>query len=89
MAKDLKQFLDKVKRELPEDYIEVSRPVNPCNYDVTAILEHLTQKNRFPLVVFKNPSNLQGKEAGIPIVSNVFARRERCALALDEKAEVI
>jgi len=83
VAKDLKHFLDSVKKELPDDYVEVTRPVNPDNYDVTAILEHLTQKNQFPMVVFKNPSNLQGKEAGIPIVSNVFARRERCALALD------
>jgi UbiD family decarboxylase len=83
LAKDLKHFLNKVKRELPVDYAEVSRPVDPNNFDVTAILEHLTQKNKFPLVLFKNPINLQGKEAGIPIVSNVYARRERCALALD------
>ncbi|MGI6318441.1 MAG: hypothetical protein ACOX1J_06945 [Dethiobacteria bacterium] len=83
MAKDLRFFLEKVKSELPDDYIEVTRPVDPNNFDVTAILEHLTKQNKFPLVLFKNPKNLKGEDAEIPVVSNVFAKRERCALALD------
>jgi len=46
VAKDLQHFLEKVKKELPGDYVEVTRPVNPDNFDVTAILEHLTQKKK-------------------------------------------
>ncbi len=87
MAKDLRFFLEKVKSELPDDYIEVTRPVDPNNFDVTAILEHLTKQNKFPLVLFKNPKNLKGEDAEIPVVSNVFAKRERCALALDWPVE--
>ncbi|NLX90458.1 MAG: UbiD family decarboxylase [Firmicutes bacterium] len=83
MAKDLRYFLEKVKNELPDDYIEVTRSVDPNNFDITAILEHLTKQNKFPLVLFKNPKNLKGEDTEIPVVSNVFAKRERCALALD------
>ncbi len=83
MTKTLKSFIDQVKNSEKDNFAKVTMPVDPNNYDVTAILEHLTQKNKFPMVVFENPKNLQGKEAGIPIVSNVFAKRERCALALD------
>lgn len=83
MAKDLKSFLEKVKLELPDDYQEVTRAVDPNNYDITAILEHLTKRQKFPMVLFANPQNLRGEEGGIPVISNVFARRERCALALD------
>ena len=87
MAKDLHYFISKVKTELPNDYVSVTKPVDPCNFDVTAILEHLTLRKEFPMVVFENPKNLRGEDAGIPIVSNVFARRERCALALDFPAD--
>jgi len=83
MPKDLRVFLEKVKDELPGDYVEVVRPIDPGKHEVTAILEHLTRQKRFPLVKFVNPKNMRGKESDIPIVSNVYARRERCALALD------
>lgn len=83
MPKDLKEFLEKVKSETPEGCVEITRAIDPQQYEVTAILEHLTLKKRFPLVKFTNPKNLRGEDAGIPIVSNVFAERERCALALD------
>jgi 2,5-furandicarboxylate decarboxylase 1 len=83
LAKDLRSFLEKVKNELPNDFVEVTRPVDPNNFDVTAILEHLTKKGKFPLVLFKNARDLKGEDTDISIVSNVFAKRERCALALD------
>ena len=81
MAKDLRFFLEKVKTELPDDYVKVTRSVDPNNFDVTAILEHLTKRNKFPLVLFKNPKNLKGEDTEISVVSNVFAKRERCAVA--------
>jgi len=83
MAKDLRSFLDQVKKELPNDYLSIKKPVDPVNFDVTAILEHLTLKKKDPLVVFEDPKNMKGEASGMRLVSNIFATRERCALALD------
>ena len=83
MAKGLRAFLDKVKNEYPNQYATVEKPVNPADFDVTAILEHLTLKKKDPLVVFEKPKNFKGEVSDIRLVSNIFATRERCALALD------
>ena len=83
MAKDLRVFLDKIKKEHPEQYAVVEKPVNPADFDVTAILEHLTLKKKDPLVVFEKPKNLKGELTDIRLVSNIFATRERCAYMLD------
>ena len=87
MAKDLRAFLDKVKKEYPDNYATVEKPVNPADFDVTAILEHMTQKKKDPLVVFEKPKNLKGEVSDIRLVSNIFATRARCALALDWPVE--
>ncbi len=83
MAKDLSSFINRLKESFPDDVVEVNRTVKPSNYDVTAILEHLTQANRFPLVVFNSAENLLGEKSQFSIVSNVFGTRERCATILD------
>jgi len=83
MAKDLRTFLDKVKKEHPDNYAAVEKVVNPADFDVTAILEQMTRKKKDPVVVFEKPKNLLGEVSDIQLVSNMFATRARCALALD------
>ena len=83
MAKDLRAFLDKVKKDHPDNYATVEKPVDPANFDVTAILEHMTMKKKDPLVVFEKPKDLRGDVSDIQLVSNIFATRARCALTLD------
>jgi 2,5-furandicarboxylate decarboxylase 1 len=83
VAKDLSGFIAKLRREYPQEIVEIDRPVRPDQFEVTALLEHLTKAKRFPLVLFRNCADLKGRAAGVPIATNVFARRERCALALD------
>ena len=83
MPKSLRNFLEQVKTQLPDQYVEVRRPIDPAKHECTAILEHLTREQKFPLVKFVNPKNLRGEDSEMPIVSNVYARRERCAIALD------
>jgi UbiD family decarboxylase len=83
MAKDLRAFLDQVKKEHPDHYAVVEKPVNPANFDVTAILMHMMQKKKHPLAFFEKPKNLRGEVTDIQLVSNIFDTRERCAYALD------
>ncbi len=83
MPKDLGGFIKHLHQHHPQELLEIDRCVKPKQFEVTAVLKHLTNLNRFPTVLFQRCENLRGQESGIPIVANLFARRERCALALD------
>lgn len=82
MPKSLRSFIEQIDHQHPEDLAVVKRPIDAGNYDVTAVLEHLTQRKRFPMVLFESTRDLYGNDSGIRILSNVFASRERIADAL-------
>lgn len=66
-------------RDRPSEFRTVSRPVDPANFDVTAILEHLDRGKQYPAVLFEHPKNLHGEPSDIPVLSNLWATRARCA----------
>jgi 2,5-furandicarboxylate decarboxylase 1 len=82
MAKDLHSFLKDLQANYPNDVVHIEKEVNPADFDATAILEHLNKRGRRPLAIFEHAKNLLGEDSGIPLVMNVFATRERCAVAL-------
>src|SRR5919205_2894526 len=82
MARELREFLDLLERRYPDQIVRVHKEVDPASFDVTAILQHLENRDRYPLVLFERPRNLKGEVARFPLVSNVYATRERCAIAL-------
>ena len=51
------------------------------HFGVTAVLQRLENEGRFPLVLFENVADLNGKP-GCKVVGNLFADRQFCALAL-------
>jgi UbiD family decarboxylase len=83
MAKDLHGFVKQMEATFPDDVVRVERQVDPSRFDVAAILQHLEDRGEEPMVLFERPLNLRGEISSIPILVNVFARRERCAAALD------
>jgi 2,5-furandicarboxylate decarboxylase 1 len=83
MAKDLREFLKRIEETLPRDFIKVDKVVDPANFDVAAVLQHLADRGEQPMVMFERPLNIKRDPSGIRILVNVFARRERCAVALD------
>lgn len=83
MAKDLRHFLAQLARDYPNDLVEVSRPVRPAEFEVTALLEHLDRRGLYPAVHFLAPTDVQGRASEFTLLSNVFGTRERCAAALD------
>ena len=83
----LRSFLELLEKECPREMIRISRPVDPARFEVTAILKHLENRGKFPLVRFDQPKNLKGDVSPHPLLSNIFATRERCALALGLKPE--
>ncbi len=82
MAKDLRSFLEKVQKEMPEELITIRKEVDP-KFEITAIQQKLEDENRWPILLFENVKNLYGEPSGFNVVTNVFATRQSCALALD------
>lgn len=83
----LRAFIEDLEREHPDQVIHVGEPVNPAAFEVTAVLKHLELRRKFPLVVFDRPLDLRGRPSPLPIATNIYATRERCAMALGLRAE--
>jgi len=66
-------------RDRPSEFRTVSRPVEPANFDVTAILEHLDRRREYPAVLFEHPSTLHGQPSQFPLLANLWGTRARCA----------
>ena len=82
MAQDLSTYLDLVKRNNPEDFLVVSREVDPA-YEITAITVKLEQEaKRRPILLFEKV-----KGTKFPVLTNLHASRARLALAMNAKPE--
>jgi len=87
MPKSLQSFLAELREQAPEELLDIEKRVDPDTFDVTAILEHLTARKRFPTVLFHRSKNQLHEDGAFPIVSNVFGTRERIARALGVAVE--
>ena len=59
MARELREFLDLLQERYPDQMVRVHKEVDPAHFDVTAILQHLENRDRYPLVLFEQPRNLR------------------------------
>lgn len=82
MAKQLQDYLNQLEKKRPHDFVRVTRAVAPAKFEVTALLQHLEDEKRYPTVLFEKPLTVRGDTSAFPLLSNVFASRDRCALAL-------
>ena len=87
MGKDLHTFLNKIEKEYPQYLIKIEKEIDPLSFEVSAIIQHLTNQNRHSIVLFDKTKNLEGNSSKFPLVYNIFVTRELCALALDLPAE--
>jgi 2,5-furandicarboxylate decarboxylase 1 len=85
MHMDLRAFLDDLQERLPYDFVRIERTVAPHQFEVTALLQHLENQKKFPVLFFEKPLSMDGKPSAFPLLSNVFATRQRCALSLGMK----
>jgi UbiD family decarboxylase len=86
MKMTLRGFLEQMKAQLPHDIVHVKREIAPARFEVTALLQHLENERKFPVLLFEKPLDVEGKPSAFPLLSNVFATRQRCALSLGMKA---
>src|SRR5688572_365760 len=85
-SKNLGDYLQSLAGR-PDDLQVVARRARVQDFEATALLEHLTRQGRYPTVLWTAPENVLGEPSGFHLVSNVFARRERCAEALGLPAD--
>lgn len=81
MAKDLRGFLDQL-RTLEGELLEIKRPIRPHQFEVTALLKQLHDRDRRAAVHFTSPTDLYGAPSDFSVLSNSYATRARCALML-------
>ena len=77
MSKDLRQYLELVKKAGDDFYVEVKRPLKP-KYEVSVLQQKLVKEGRFPVVYCPE---IEGSK--LPLVSNLFGCYELLGLALD------
>jgi len=73
----LSSFLNLLEQDYPHEMIRVSRPVDPARYEVSAVLKHLENRGKFPLVCFEEPKDVEGRPCPHTLLSNVFASRDK------------
>ena len=83
MAKDLRSYLSKMRKEYPQHIVTIEKEVDPLSFEVSAIMQQLIDQNRHPVVLFNKTRNVNRRPSTFPMVDNVFSTRELCALGLD------
>ena len=81
------EYFNSLKKKYPDEIVTIDDEINPASFEVTAILRHLELAGKYPLVYFTRPLNLKGEVSKFPLATNVFASRQRCALALGLRPE--
>jgi UbiD family decarboxylase len=87
MAQGFREYLDHLESKHPSEILHVDGVVNPAAFDVTTVLTHLERQGKYPMTLFSNCLNLKGEISRFPLATNIYASRQRCALALGLEAE--
>jgi 2,5-furandicarboxylate decarboxylase 1 len=80
MSQDLRSYLNLIKQDQPEDFLTVSREVDPA-FEITAITVKLEQEAKLrPILLFEKV-----KGTKFPVLTNLHAGRSRLAAAIHAK----
>jgi len=79
--KNMRSFIEVLRRSYPEQVVEISEAVNP-EYEVTAIQRELGRTGADPVLIFKK---IVGSD--IPLVTNLYGNRSRLAFALNTEPQ--
>lgn len=85
--KDLHLFLSQYEELYPEEVVHIEKEVS-ARYQVTALVTHLEKEKRFPVLVFHNVSNEQGKSP-YPLVTFMMSSRKRLASLMETSVDQV
>ncbi len=82
MAQDLRSYLEQVKEKIPEEFVAISKEVDPA-YEITAIAAKVEREvKRRPILLFQ-----MVKGSKFPVLTNLHAGRGRLAMAMNVAPE--
>jgi UbiD family decarboxylase len=88
MPKNLHSFLKEYEANYPDDVLNIEKEID-SNQEITAIIIHLEKLDKYPLLVFHNVLNAEGKRSEQPVVTNVLASRTREARICNSTYETL
>lgn len=78
MAKNLRTFLKEYKAKYPEDVVHIDKEISSVQ-QITSIAIQFEKQEKYPLLIFHNVLNAEGKKAKHWLATNVLASRTRYA----------
>ena len=81
MAKDLRTFIQHLEASAPDELLYIDKEVE-SKLEATAVLRKLELADKMPMVIFNNPTDINGKKAQTPLLFNAFATRRKLAMAI-------
>jgi 2,5-furandicarboxylate decarboxylase 1 len=82
MPKNLRTFLDDMRRMYPNEVVTISKTVNPLDYDVTAIVKQLGAQKKFPILLFDKALDAHGRLTNIRLVIGTENTQKKVQVAL-------
>jgi UbiD family decarboxylase len=82
-VKDLRQWIETLEKEGPEELVRIKKVVDPGRFEASAIVEKLESAGRFPAVLFDAPKAFKSRDYGFRLLMNTFGTFSKMALALD------
>ncbi len=76
MGKDLRSFLGEIESRGSDELVRIARVLD-TRFETSAVACRFAIENRFPALLFERPKGYK-----MPLVTNLFAKRSRLALAL-------
>jgi 2,5-furandicarboxylate decarboxylase 1 len=86
MAKDLRHFLDRMRKDYPQGVITITEDkgtLKPCECECSALLTQLEQMNKWPSAVFENVSTLSGDRWPGKIIFSELSNWGNAAVMVD------
>ena len=82
MTKDLRTYLAELEQHWPEAILRIGREVDPREFHVSAVLQHLENRGDQRVVRFQKSLDLEGRPTDFSLAYNLFVTRELCARAI-------
>jgi 2,5-furandicarboxylate decarboxylase 1 len=85
-VRELRTFLREVQERFPGALLEIDNRVD-SRFQISAVLLKLERMHKFPITVFHHTTNALGDRSELPLITNLFASRELCGMALGTTGE--
>lgn len=82
MTKDLRAYLAELEQRCPEATLRIGREVDPREFHVSAVLQHVENRGDQRIVLFQKSLDLEGRPTNFSLAYNLFVTRELCARAI-------